>query len=434
LQGLQGVPYPDEKLAQLSIESYANAIGVKATETNLVYRSVNDRKGNPFAVAVTADGTPILLAEKNQQTGEWAWQEITLRNLPDKIGFQFGAKVGFGDGDDSILAPYQDVLSREFGLITPQAAMTEAFMHSKAANRAISAMKGFIQGDENVDYWLSVSKKNNQTLLVHALFSKYLPTDRKLDTNDQVSSYLDDRIRAVLGYLTKYDRIGNTKLILANEPSYNGKVWDTSLPYYKTFGENWITEAYVRLWRIAKDEFHLIPGKDFQVIGINGLSESIKELKEWYVQQTVRIRQDIASRLVTPYDQIPFDLGLEYYFGSPASTINSPVPFDSFNNRDVTQIVAYLQDIQGRIKARLHLTEVAGNGRLEDVSKAFNLLTRAAIRSGVVDDLDFWQVLHSDRFDPTKTFPNPLIAQNYSRGLVYYSVLKGVLAEIAKTD
>jgi len=435
---------PDAPIPQFVNAMKMAGIEITAEQVaqGITYEALKDKDSNPFVVAVykldsslfleqyrdLAGPIPLMIVKRGENA-EWRWERVTGRNLPP---FQIAAKVGFGDGNDSITLPYQNVLAQQFGAIIPQAAFMEKHMHSQASNRALQLVKPYAKGTENIDFWLAAAVKNNQSVVIHSMFNyKDLPNNKSLNTQKEVDQYMDDRIREVLRYLVKYDKVKGAKIVLANEPFYNDKAhpdsgWVTNNPYYKIYKERWITEAYLRLKRIAENEFNIALGKEgIQVIGINGLNPMSRS-KNYYIDQVKNIKRDIASRLGIPVEQVPFDVGLIYYFGYPASTIDNPISFSSFNTQNIDQVAADLKDIATKTNSRLHILEVGGNGNINDVSVSFLLLGGGASKSGVVDTLGFWQVLDQNRFDATKTFPNPLINEDYTLGIPFYFLMKGI--------
>jgi hypothetical protein len=78
---IPGIPYPPETLLDTQapnapIVQYARAFGLNPEEVRagLTFQSHTDYQGNPFAVAVTQDGTPLLIVTQNEN-GEWGWRE-----------------------------------------------------------------------------------------------------------------------------------------------------------------------------------------------------------------------------------------------------------------------------------------------------------------------------------------------------------------------
>lgn len=68
-------------------------MNVQAGTVKLTARALKDYKGNPFAVAVTDDGIPLLIASPNKE-GKIEWRLIALRDLGDANGIDIGTVIG----------------------------------------------------------------------------------------------------------------------------------------------------------------------------------------------------------------------------------------------------------------------------------------------------------------------------------------------------
>jgi GH35 family endo-1,4-beta-xylanase len=96
--GLTNIPELEQvavakQAAKAAIERYAKAIGVHPETVKLTARALKDYKGNLFAVAVTDDGTPLLIASPNAQ-GKIEWRAIGLRDLANANGIDIGTLIG----------------------------------------------------------------------------------------------------------------------------------------------------------------------------------------------------------------------------------------------------------------------------------------------------------------------------------------------------
>lgn len=89
IEGIKGVTYPEKQILTDAIQSYAKAMGLDSEKIQVSYKQFTDYQGNPFVVAVTQDGTPLLITEQDAK-GQIAWQSITLRKLADKFDFAIG--------------------------------------------------------------------------------------------------------------------------------------------------------------------------------------------------------------------------------------------------------------------------------------------------------------------------------------------------------
>lgn len=89
IEGLKTVPYPDKKLLDDVIRPYAKANGLDAGTVQISYKQLKDRQDNALTLAVSRDGTPLLIAVQDQKSGEWGWRRISLKDS----GFNVGSLV-----------------------------------------------------------------------------------------------------------------------------------------------------------------------------------------------------------------------------------------------------------------------------------------------------------------------------------------------------
>ncbi len=78
--------------AQKAVSQYAIAFGLnaEAVRGELTFQEKTGVNGNKFAVAVTKDGTPLMIWDKDQKSGEWGWRETTLKALAEKKDILIG--------------------------------------------------------------------------------------------------------------------------------------------------------------------------------------------------------------------------------------------------------------------------------------------------------------------------------------------------------
>jgi len=114
LEGLQGVPYPEESLVRAGLEKLgltSQGLGAR----NLIYEhrpNLNDPNKTPIVFARDPVTNEIVLATRmNQQTKELQWHVAGLQDLGNALGIDFGVVL---DGK------YEQFLGGEFnlGLVT----------------------------------------------------------------------------------------------------------------------------------------------------------------------------------------------------------------------------------------------------------------------------------------------------------------------------
>jgi hypothetical protein len=268
---------------------------------------------------------------------------------------------------------------------------------------------------------------------MHSLFS-HLDTypNGYGDSKAEVLRYIKYRAEKYITQAVKLENAGiQVDIILANEPTFvdqNGKFrWqgdgNRNYPPYSAFGKDWITEAYVVLYQTAIEK-GLTPGKDFKIIGINErgieLGGTRTEAVVTIVEQT---KQALGNRLNIPWEQIPFDLGVEFHTGETYKDRDVTVPFDQI---DYKKIVETLRLTQRRTKSSISITELDGYGNDKKIAEAYYTILRAAIDSGVVGDVNYWRALASANEAPqwrSGLFDIPA----FSRTQQYYYATKALL-------
>jgi len=295
----------------------------------------------------------------------------------------------------------------------------------------------------NPDSWFSLANRNNQRLIVHAAFGKYVREGTRAD-----EQYARQRMIDIFRAL-KRNNIKNPVIILANEPFYNDEHgrrnpgWNSQIPYYKDLGgTKWIENAYIILWEISQsDEFKFKPGVDFTIIGINGLipikSNRTDPINTFYLDQAANIRQNIARRVGVSPEDLSFDLGFTYYIGDPAATITDPIPLNEVSDKDLvaSQENAFIQQVREKMKgSKLWLTEYAVNAKGGGFNQAAiaisNTLTPLISN---IEGFNLWMPLSLDHLgaEPQKYpqfFPNYIFGSypNFDNEVPYYILLKAI--------
>jgi GH35 family endo-1,4-beta-xylanase len=90
--GLRDIAYPDKQLLADAVRPYAKAMRLDSEKVQVSYKQLKDFQGTPLVVAITEDGTPLLLAHQNEK-GEWQWEEVTIRKLADKVDLFVGTMM-----------------------------------------------------------------------------------------------------------------------------------------------------------------------------------------------------------------------------------------------------------------------------------------------------------------------------------------------------
>lgn len=355
-------PTPVEQLAQTkqALAEFVQAFKManvdisvdQVIQKGLEIRTISGKDGNQYDVALVhvenaqlGGDYPLMI----KIDGEWVFVEPDI--LATIKGKLIGLSVAGGDETSNELM-YGNRASM-FNVILPPAAFSELYMGKNG----------------NPEKWLRMVKKNQQYLIVHALFGKYA-----IDGTVADESFARERVRKIFQAI-KNERIKDFSVVLANEPFWNGygvySKWETNNPYYKNMGgEKWIANAYKIVWEVAtSNEFQVTPGKDFGVIGLNGFiplkNSQTEPTNSFYLTQAKRIRQDVANMLSIEPESVPFDLGINMYIGKNAATINRAIPINVVIDPEKTknEIDSFFADINSQFgeKTRFWVNEFAIN-------------------------------------------------------------------------
>lgn len=420
----------DGKSPVYQLADAMSSSGLEITDEDVIdqisFQELIDINGDAFAVAVykfdpdslqegeiLEGDVPLAVYSQNGN-----WEEATIRNLSDKIHVLIGTTASFGD-KNAQGETYQYILENEFGLVS----ILGAF-----ANR-------WIDQYNNPDYWTNVAAKNNQLMKVKAMYFHHDFQYLFKDINNQddlitaVNKHFQTRSRRILSYIDKYDMRGRAIIELANEP-FEDLIWVPihKSPIQKAYGNDWITEAYINLYETAINEFNMVPGEDFIIIGVNERDIEIPGAQSAFVIGEVnKIKRDIANRLNIPEEELPFELGIEYHLGEKHGARDAALPLSYLTHEYRQYIIEHLQNISNQTNSRIHFTEIDAIGEESDVARGYAELIQIAEESDVVDTFVFFQTLASDRLEPSSDWQNPLFKEKFDKGKVYYSLISRML-------
>jgi hypothetical protein len=120
LKTLSNVSYPDEKELSAVIQTYAESMTLNADEVKagIEFQEFRDLQGNLFVLALAENGTPLLIADQNQN-GDYTWREVGLKDIGQKIKFTFGASYTLNLPGGKYNDPrYTKIFERDFDAIT----------------------------------------------------------------------------------------------------------------------------------------------------------------------------------------------------------------------------------------------------------------------------------------------------------------------------
>ena len=360
------------------------------------------------------DPCPLFIMENSK------YVEIAIR---DVAGNFIGTTASFGDKESSTSA-YQSGLSG-FGLVSLSSAFSNRYMSE----------------NNNPDYWTGLVSSNQQELKIKEM---YFPRDTRsafeefngslAELKVKVDAHFKQRSKVILEYVVKYNMQGRTTIELANEVfgpfSYVGA---DKNPLFKVYGEDWISKAYVELYNTAINDYGLIPGKDFIVVGINERNiEEPSSQVDYIIGEVNSIKAKIAKDLGIPIEDVPFDIGIEYHLGQKHGARDATLSLSKLTPKNRAMFIQHLQRINKETGSRIHFSEVDAIGNEVDIANAYAELVKIAYDSGVVDSFVFFHALSQNRLDPNEDYQNPLFGEDFSKSVSYYSVIASIYSTLSQ--
>ncbi|MGB9881952.1 MAG: hypothetical protein ACPLPV_04195, partial [Methanomassiliicoccales archaeon] len=275
-----------------------------------VYRTEN----KPYAMA--------FIAEQNEK-GEWKWRRAQWHDITNIIransGRDFMVAVGIDEGDENHNDPLY--LTRAFEGNTIW--ITGGLMHS-------SIGYGRTYVPQVLHEYHRRFPNNPATLGFYHMFWHHdqIP---QLNTAEETRNYMRQRVREVLTILAPFLRQYNDRIIfnLTNEAmagfggSHNYVGWvehsgnGELYPYYKFFGDNWITEAYLAFEDVRREMG--LPRENFTLLVAEYGIDLPGRKSEFYEDRLRTIKQRIAQELGISWKQVQLDIGIQcnHIYDSP---------------------------------------------------------------------------------------------------------------------
>lgn len=91
LENFPDIPAPSSDLVNQAIEKFALTMQQDSQNIELTYRIGKGKDGVSFVVGVTQDGYPLVLAKQSEDG--WIWKESSLRELADSLEFLVGTNL-----------------------------------------------------------------------------------------------------------------------------------------------------------------------------------------------------------------------------------------------------------------------------------------------------------------------------------------------------
>jgi len=320
---------------------------------------------------------PIIIAEKND-SNEWVWSNTSLKQMCDLNGLKCGSTIS---GDENYQDPaYNALIQNEFSIVnsggtSPQSVSRDGlrFEHNSslfAQQNGLSFRPGhlFDWGDDN-------------------------PADLNTATKAQITEWMNKWVYDIVNGHPFFDSIN-----FANEPVgiYDGsQYWVAeSNPWYRAYQEQWPIEAYSMIYNELEAR-NLKPGEDVHLIlnlpyGANEWGYNPQFTIDFMALMKKQIQAKVGPDAV-------MDIGIQFHLRDvPQSQVDWGGP--NIADLDEEKLTQFFQDL-GEI-GPVHITELSTKN-VEDQKTAMegiNLVFSAAIRSGVVKDVVFWEALKTDDF------------------------------------
>lgn len=347
---------------------------------------------------------PLLIAEKNE-SNEWVWSNASMKKMCDLNGLKCGSTVV---GDEDYQNPaYNELILNEFSIINSGGTSPlsvsrdggypfESEYSLFAQQNGISFRPGhlFDWGDEN-------------------------PDELNTASNAEITDWMTNWVKQEVNGHPFFDSIN-----FANEPVgiYDGsQYWvGEANPWYKAYGEQWPIEAYSMIFKELEAK-GLKPGEDVHLI-LN-LPHGAKEWgynTQFTIDFMRQMQQQIQAKMGP---DAKMDIGIQFHLRDvPLSQVDWGGP--AINDLDIEKLTQFFQEL-GKI-GPVHITELSTKN-VQDKSKAIegiNLVFSAAIRSGAVKDVVFWEALKTNDF---------LFNAQFQNNPDYYLLLQTLYSNLASS-
>lgn len=330
------------------------------------------------------------------------WDRVT-----GKIGEFFGITIGgsgnLGDSNHNDRR-YINTIREQFSLWVDTGAFMEMTIHQWPPDRLTIP--------------ILLENRSLKTRIGPVFWHRDMPQNLSRTETD---NYINHRINDFSPYLERL-RGRNVEILLANEPLWqwgSNQGWIDS-PLYRAYGQNWITEAFVRLHTELQSK-GLNYGTDYHVMLINEYDIEIPTPKANFIIQTVsRIERDIEQRLG---QNIDFTIGLQFHVGADADGYIRVDPNYLADERNIPALINHFQQLSSL--GRLSVTEFDFDGKIDPITQAkiIHNLFNAILKSGVFNDFTSWSTLRQNN----DFKPNFFDLNTYQPTHNYYTLINTII-------
>ena len=384
-------------------------------ETSLLHTERNRIRNTDVTFVRDSQTGEIMLAgylAGYMENEKIAWKVAGLGDLFGVFGIMLGTMLGEGFDQENFENPIDVAVRQDFVFMAPAGGFTVQYFNDWGPPRAVNAADKLKLGLRVAALYSSGAEADYE---VYESGNKVL---KDVKTKEDAYDYMNARIKQIIGVIkdAKKRNVTPLDIIFCNEPWWMN---DNKIPrdlddnLTELFGgsENVIVEYYTRFYERALEE-GLVPGRDFNIIGINvpGL-ETDTQYARIMMGNILSIKKSIAQRLHIDFSDVNFDIGMQFHLGKSQGqrNITVKVPIDE---PTLENWLKYVSEATG---SRIHFTEVDYLEQKNDMAPdAYFALVVAAYNSGVVDTFNFWST-----FRGKDDWVNPLFEGDNLRGSVY---------------
>ncbi len=433
----------DEILME-AIVPYADAMGL---DPNQVFQEIKnnhdsiqkiqDVDGEIFKVVLASPGLPDGVSEEytdlyeqipllflgQNKEGESEWKKLGLQ----PFFVDLGTTVDLSD-PNSKSPDFSRKVEENFDFITLTGAFMEEWWDYGGA-----------------EYWSKWAFTRRIPFRINNLFYHH---DKNAESN--AVGYINQRLKKVIEVIINnrvttesfpQEEINNTRfqIVLGGEPFYHfdgaihwqGQYSNQAFLLFQELGTDWLVEAEMVLIDIAISK-GLIPGKDFQIIGINlpGI-ELPGDMTDFTIKEVKRIKQEVFKRLnleakmelgISTWKDVPFDIGSEFHLGQTLGARNSTLPLNKF---DIDVINQNSADITFQTGSKIHITELDGVGDPYNLAQVMGLL----LTKGNFESINFFEPFKPVTDASKDPWQNILFDEYQKPTREYYYLLKQIFSQ-----
>lgn len=223
---------------------------------------------------------------------------LTLREVGEKFNILIGTSVDGGDTDWDTPA-YQNAAKKYFSILKAGSFSPQDLVDYPSMSKA----------------WVRLAQEEPHSILYpFDIFSHY-SVDPALKegtpSKEKVINSMKERIRTILTFIKSAGGLGMVDVVAEAMWWSNGPGWENSI-YYKTFGRDLITEAYIMTLEEA-NSLGLAVGKDLHLLYTDYGIEIPSPKSKFVLSELQRTKKEIAQRLSILETDVQLEVGIEFH-------------------------------------------------------------------------------------------------------------------------